>query len=94
MMDMPKRNKNINLSEILGFLLIMLVLFESIMNKLLITVLPINNVLGYLMLSCSILVIITNKLYLNTAFLIFYIICCTVLLGSVIVIEGKWLLTC
>ena len=74
MMDMPKRNKNINLSEILGFLLIMLVLFESIMNKLLITVLPINNVLGYLMLSCSILVIITNKLYLNTAFLIFYII--------------------
>ncbi len=89
MMDMPKRNKNINLSEILGFLLIMLVLFESIMNKLLITVLPINNVLGYLMLSCSILVIITNKLYLNTAFLIFYIICCTVLLGSVIVIEGN-----
>lgn len=89
MTDMSKRNKNINLSEMLGFLLIMLVLFESIMNKLLITILPINNVLGYLMLCCSILVIITNKLYLNSVFLIFYIICCTILLGSVIIIEGN-----
>ena len=89
MINVPKREKNSNLSEILGILLMLLVLFESITNKLIVTVLPINNMLGYFMLACIILVIFTNKLYLNTEFLIFYFICCMILLGAVILVEDN-----
>ena len=64
--------KKSTISEFWGILLILCVLLESIVNKLLITVLPVNNLLGYVMLAVAAVVALTNRLYMNRRFMLLY----------------------
>ncbi len=52
--------------------MIYLTMFESITNKIIITVFPINDILGYVMVLCAILVILTNRIYIYKNFWIYY----------------------
>lgn len=83
------RAEKINLASISAYLLMLLVFFQSILNKILITILPIDNIIGYVMLLCTMVVIFTNRLRINRKFLIFYFACWGLLIYSIIFIGGS-----
>lgn len=72
-----------------GYLLCTLVFFESMMNKLLITVLPIENILGYVMIIVIAFTILTNDMFLSKKFLIYYCLILGMLFTSIIFVGGK-----
>lgn len=82
-------SRKVNASEFWSRMLMLCVLLEGIVNKLLITVLPIDNLIGYVMLTIAVFVVLTNNLYLNRMFMLLYACCWVLLICSAVFIGGS-----
>lgn len=81
-----------SIAGLFSVILMLFVVCESMMNKLIITVLPIDNILGYSMVFFTMLTLFSSRIKMNTKFIICYITCWIILGFSSIFVGGSYVM--